>query len=632
MKSIVITEKPSQARDVRAAVGAQYGDVLPAQGHLLVLQEPEDVNPEWKQWGFEVLKPPNGFYPTKADPRADPGARKRLAAIKAALKSAGRVIVATDCDREGTLIGGELVDHFRFRGEVLRAVFTAQDEKTIRDAFRAARPWAEFENEFAAGQARQQADQVFNLSLTRAASSALRAPGARGVIGIGRVKTPTLAIVCMREIEIRNFRPQDYFEVAARATTAAGSFEMRHAPDPRLTDRAPAEAVARAAEGFVGPLAVKTEEKRRGPPRLMDLPALQKKGGSWGWTAEKTLQVAQALYEEFKILTYPRAEAKHLAENQIADVPTIVAGLRRLERFAAVKVGKPAIRKGKGGHFCDKCLEGVSHHAIIPNVNTMGALPATYGRLPADARRLFDLVAANYLAAVMPDYEYKLTTVTLVAGGAEFKARGETPVVVGWKAVYREDDSGEDAGEPLPPLKNGEAAKLTDARVEAKQTKPPPRYTEGTLIEAMENAWKFVDDADLKGRLKEAKGIGTPATRSEVIKGLKLQNLIAAAGKAIVPTTAGLELYGVLKSVTPELVDPAVTAMWETRLDGVVLGRHAAPAVVDDIAWETGRLIGLLKAQKGRVAIDLESARKAVGRGGKQQWKRRAGGRRRKRA
>jgi DNA topoisomerase III len=267
MNAIVIAEKGSQARDILAAVGTRYGRVLAAEGHLLRLAEPEEVAAEWKRWSYVVLKP-DGLYPTRPDKGGNKAAK--LKTIAEALKQADRVIIATDCDREGQLIGQEILEHHKFRGEVLRAMFTAQDVKTLRDAFANLRPNAEYRGLYQAAVARQQADQIFNLSLTRAATVGLRTPGARGVIGIGRVKTPTLAIVCMRELEIRNFVPEDYFEVVATATVAAGSFPIRHAPPPaaRIKSREAAEAIARLAEDFSGPLAVKVEDRRQGPPKL----------------------------------------------------------------------------------------------------------------------------------------------------------------------------------------------------------------------------------------------------------------------------------------------------------------------------------------------------------------------------
>jgi DNA topoisomerase III len=293
-EQIVITEKTSQAKDVRAAVGSRYGDILPAEGHLFDLLEPEDVVPEWKRWSAILLRP-EGLYDTR--PAEGGNKAAKLKAIREALRTAKRVWLATDCDREGQLIGQEILEHYKYSGEVLRVLFTAQDSQTIRDAFGRAKPNAEYARLYAAAVARRQADQIYNLSLTRTATVIL-GRGTRRVIGIGRVKTPTLAIVCKRELEIRNFVPLAYFEVVATANVAGGQFQMRHAPQDRIVRRRIAEDVVQAAEGFEGALALRVEDKRQGPPKLHDLPSLQKLCGSrFGWSASKTLEVAQALYD-----------------------------------------------------------------------------------------------------------------------------------------------------------------------------------------------------------------------------------------------------------------------------------------------------------------------------------------------
>src|SRR3954454_6460103 len=626
MKTLVIAEKASQARDIRAAVGDRHGPVLPAEGHLLRLAEPEEVDPAWKRWSFALLKP-DGLYPTRPD-RAG-GKQAKLAAIRQALKGAARVVIATDCDREGQLIGQEILEHLRFRGEVLRAIFTAQDPAKLREAFADLRPNAEYRHLYAAAVDRRQADQVFNLSLTRAATKALVPAGARGVIGIGRVKTPTLAIVCRRELEIRDFRPEDYFEVVATAAVTGGTFELRHAPPParRIKERAQAVAIAALAEGFRGPLSVEVEPRRQAPPRLLDLPALQKAcGRRWGWTAERTLTVAQELYdgEGKKLITYPRAEARYLAERQAGDAPAILAALLRLSGFAALEVGAPVIRRGRSGHFHDKGLAGVAHHAVVPNVKVVADLEARPARLGEDEKRLFALVCRSYLAAVMPDHEYRRTTVRMDVGGHEFRAVGRITLRAGWRAAYGRGDpegggragEGREAEEPLPPLRDGEVAALGGARVEAKRTQAPPRYGEGALIDAMQNAWRFVEDPAQRERLKEAKGIGTPATRAAVIEGLKRQGLLAPSGRWIVPTEAGLALHALLSGAAPALVDPGTTAVWELRLDGILRRASEVRPVVDAIAREAARLIEVLRGQGGRaIAPGAGAARPPAGKG-----------------
>src|SRR3954469_10812003 len=382
----------------------------------------------------------------------------------------------------------------------------------------------------------------------------------------------------------------------------AGRFQMRHAPQERILKREAAETVVNAAQGFEGPLGVRVEDKRQGPPKLHDLPWLQKFCSSrFGWPAANTLAVAQELYDGQgkKIITYPRAEVRYLPESLIKDVPRIVAGLRVGKSFSSIPVPEPPIiRRGASGSFHDKGLEGASHHAVIPNVNTVDDLREIWPRLSIDEKKLFDVIARAYLAAMMPDFRYRQTTATLEVRGCAFRAAGRQPIDLGWRAAFPDwqpaDEKGDEA-QLLPPLRSGETAKLYDPKIEDKETRPPPLYNEGTLIEAMQNAWRFVDDEVLRERLKEAKGIGTPATRAEIIGGLKKQGFLIAQGKNIVPTEAGLSLFGILKQADPALVDPGVTAQLECLLEEVVVGKQEMVGAIDAVCDVASRIIGKLK-------------------------------------
>jgi DNA topoisomerase-3 len=351
---------------------------------------------------------------------------------------------------------------------------------------------------------------------------------------------------------------------------------------------------------------VRVEEKRQGPPKLHDLPSLQKFCSSrFGWPAAKTLEVAQELYDGQgkKIITYPRAEVRYLPESLIKDVPRIVAGLRVGKSFSSIPVPEPPIiRRGASGSFYDKGLEGASHHAVIPNVNTVDDLREIWPRLSIDEKKLFDVIARAYLAAIMPDFRYRQTTATLDVRGFAFRAAGRQPIDLGWRAAFPDwqpaDEKGDDA-QLLPALRNGEIARLENPTIEDKETRPPPRYNEGTLIEAMQNAWRFVDGEVLRERLKEAKGIGTPATRAEIIGGLKKQGFLIAQGKNIVPTETGLSLFGVLKQADPALVDPGVTAQLECLLDEVVIGKQEMVGAIDAVCDVAQRIIGKLTEGAG---------------------------------
>lgn len=291
-------------------------------------------------------------------------------------------------------------------------------------------------------------------------------------------------------------------------------------------------------------------------------------------------------------------------EPEHPDVPKIVAALTGGKLFGSLPMPpQPMIRRGKAGHFWDKGLEGVSHHAIILNVNTVGDLRSIWPRLSGDERRLFMVIARSYLAALMPDYRYRQTTALLDVHGHAFRAVGRQPIEIGWRAAFgdEDDNDGHDRGDNedhqplLPPLRDGEKVGLSGPKVEMKETKPPPRYNEGTLIEAMANAWRFVENPEHRERLKEAKGIGTPATRAEIIQGLKRQDLLAASGKHIVPTERGLVLYDVLGNADQALVDPAVTAKLEFLLDEVLFGRRRAKDAIDAVCGQASRIIGRLR-------------------------------------
>jgi DNA topoisomerase-3 len=360
-KSVVICEKPSQAKAIKAAVGSRYGVVLPARGHILTLKEPDDVREDWKDWSATLLWP-GKFY--EKVPVAD--TRRMLNEIRDAARDADTIIIATDCDREGQLIGGEIVDYIGFRGVVKRAIFNAEDPKSLQESFAKLHPNEKFHGLYMAGQAREQADQVTNLSLTRTATVTLKPPGQKGAIGIGRVKTPVLGIVCKREREILDFKPRDLFEIDAQVRVAAGDLtltcarlpasvvkeeepdqveeeleadeEALEAADPlrgRILKREHADGLAQAAKGFTGPISLKSERKRQGPPRLFDLTALQSAASArFGWSGDKTLSTAQSLYATHTVITYPRGEAQYLLVERQPPCPratTILAGFQAAE-------------------------------------------------------------------------------------------------------------------------------------------------------------------------------------------------------------------------------------------------------------------------------------------------------------
>lgn len=612
MTTLVICEKPSQARNVAAAIGTRYGEVLPCQGHLLRLELPDEVNPDWKKWNQDILFPPKGLYGYIPDNGSGKG--PRFTKIKQALQKATHVIIATDCDREGQGIGQSILDLLKFKGDVKRAIFTAEDATSLIKAFASAKANVNFETLYQAFIARQQADQIYNLTLTRVATTVLRAPNTQGVIGVGRVRSPTLGILCRREKEIEKFKSLEYFEVVLEVEGPSGAATLKHAPDEkhRILERQVAETIAAAARTFEGPISVVTERKSKAPPRPFDLPSLEQRANTlWGWTVKKTDEIAQKLYEEFKVTTYPRAEAQYLPETMIPEVPALFGQLTQLPEFSDIGFSEPRVRKGADGVFNDKKLEGMSHHAIIPNINCPGGFRAAMQKLNHDEARLFNLIASRYLAALGPDYIYDQTTISLLApvptqGPTKFSATGSVPVSAGWRGVETDIDDIDEA--QLPKLKNGETVRATDAKVAAKWTEPPKRYTEAGLIKAMQEAWRFVEDPAQRERLKEAKGLGTPATRSTIIEGLKSQGQVQLDKKNLVPTQAGMLIYDVFAEVAPVVMDPAATARMEARLDDILTGKATAKQVISEITQQARWITDRIKESTTRV--DLTTAKK----------------------
>jgi len=642
--SIVVCEKPSQAKAIRAAIGNKYGEVLPAAGHLLTLKEPNDVRDDWaKEWTTELLWP-GKFYEKK------PINEKRdlFEKIRSAARGASEIIIATDCDREGQLIGQEIVDYLGFRGRVRRAMFNAEDPKSLREAFDNLHPNEKYQGLYMSGQAREQADQVTNLSSTRAATVLFKAPGTKGAIGVGRVKTPVLGIVCKRELEILNFKEQDMFEIDATTKVAAGhillscsklpaslvkeqekvaeeeeelnadeeALEEKETTRGKILDRNIAAGLKEAVIGFQGPVRSKAERKKQAPPKLFDLTALQSAcSAKFSWTGEKTLKVAQELYSTRTLITYPRGEAKHLPENNIPHVAEMVPALLRLADYGQFTplVAKPIIRKGKDGHFSDKALEGLSHYAIIPNYNSKEIFARTVPNLSPDEAKLFDLIVRQYLAALAPDYEYRQTTVNMAfpwkGHSWDFRTSGRVPLVPGWKAIIGAGGSkNKDEDAELCPVNDGEAGLVEQAAIRVVKTRPPARYTEGALIKVMQEAWRLVDDPAQRARLKEAKGIGTPATRGEVLKGLLAQGQLTTQGKSLKPTSGGLQLYKLFLQVCPAMVDPATTALWETLFDRVEKGTAKAEDVVKKIIGEAEKNISnMVSATADKIEIGAKT-------------------------
>lgn len=605
MRSVVLCEKASQAANIRAAIGTKYGPILPASGHLYALAVPDHYGPEWADWHrYEVYRPRQ--WQKVPTPGNDAGDSKRLdglrEAIRAALAGADRAIIATDADREGEVIGHELLEANGFTGEAFRVLFPSEDPASIIDAFARLIPLPEREPIYRAGLARERADFIWNFSLTRAATTALRSADQSGAIGIGRVKTPTLGIVCRREAAVASWQPSASQVIRAEIETPAGKIGLTSPADNPYPTADAAKAAIEANQTDKLTVAVRTETKRQAPPRPPDLTLLQITAAKWGWTAEKTLETGQALYSTHKIITYIRASTRAYPTALIETIPGVLADLK------AAGIGPlpetPTIRRAKTGTFSDEALAGESHHAIAPNPKTTGELTAILPRLSADERRLFDHIAALFIECLMPDHEYESSSITASFDGRELAGTVTRTITPGWRAVRRSDpsDDTETAPEIAAPIEPGDYP-VTALTFRPTKAKPPSRLNHGSLISAMATAWTYVQDEAKRARLKEAKGIGTVATRDQVIRGLVDQKQLVEAKKNLVPSQGGFDLFTILYRIDPRLVDPGTTAEWELKIDDIARGGLDLDTFLDEIEAETSRLVDKIRSETPKIAL-----------------------------
>lgn len=634
MSRIVICEKGTQAENLRKALGSSHGKILAAQGHLLEMVEPAEVNPAWAGRFQPGLMWPGHFYPMKVKDAT----RAKYNAIRDALRDATEVVIATDLDREGQVIGDELLEMLGFKGKSYRAIFNAEDPKSLKEAFSKLVPNSEYFNLYQSGVARQQADKISNLSLTRTATAIMGSEALRGAIGVGRVKTPVLSIICRRELEILNFKSEDLFDVQANTKVESGTLVLgcnkipatllkEQAAQPeaeldtdlealgedgaalqeeestssRIKRRDIADGLAAAVTGYQGKIAAKQERKEQGPPKLFSLTSLQAlTSKKFGWNGDKTLKVAQQLYSERGIITYPRGQNKYLPENELPNVPLMVKSLLAVSELSGLAsvLTKPQPRLGTNGHFSDKDRAGDSHYAIVPNVNEADKFSSIMGELSADERKLFEVIARQYLAALAPDYEYLQTTIQMPFEWRghiwDFRASGSVPITHGWKEILGKGGDGKVEEPDLPAVKNGEAGTVTNAVVRSTKTKPPTRHTDGSLLVLMEEAWRLVPPGPNREKLRATKGIGTPATRPGIIKGLFDQGQLELSGKSIKPTSGGMLIFKGLSETCPNVCDPRRTAMWEMLWDAVAQGKMSAMDAVKKVLIDTQSEIDLI--------------------------------------
>lgn len=568
---LIIAEKPSLAKAIRDVVGKEY-TVTNAFGHILEQAEPDEytpadvpVNPKTgkKRWRLEDLP----IFPQTWIKHPKPDAKDQLMKIKGMLKEVTLVVNAGDPDREGQLLIDEILEYCGYRGPVQRVWLASLDETSVKKAFANLRDNREYRALSQAAEARSQADWVVGMNLTRAWTIKNS-----GLLSVGRVQTPTLALVVRRDLEIEQFKPRNFFEVIAHCHHQNGDFLAKWRPavtdgpgfdeEGRLVDRKLADSIAARAAGTGKIARYEAKDSKQSAPLPFSLSALQKAASAkFGMSANQVLETAQSLYEK-KITSYPRSDARYLPEEQHGDASRILSQLPvpdQLKVKASANRKHPAWNTGKV----------TAHHAIIPTGDRATGL--------SDAeQKIYDLIWKSYVALFLPDYLYKAISVAVDLGGEQWTASGRLDLDIGWKALYGaatsadDDEDGEEGKAKLPAMTTGDAITGQKGEVQAKQTKPPARFTDGTMIEAMSNIHKFVTDAAAKAKLKETSGIGTEATRANVLETLVKRGFVERKGKQIISTQTGRSL---VKALPEDLADPVTTARWEDHLSSIADGK-----------------------------------------------------------
>jgi DNA topoisomerase-3 len=613
-KTLIIAEKPSVAQDIARALGKvpKSGDhfendhyvISSAVGHVAELLMPEDIDKKkYGFWRLETLP----IIPEKFELKPSEDSKGKFALLKKliARKDIAEVVNACDAGREGELIFTYLCQLANNKHPVKRLWLQSMTPQAIREGFQRLRDGAEMKGLADAARSRSESDWLIGINGTRAITKRMFGSRAGNVASVGRVQTPTLALVYRREVEIRNFNPRDYWRVTAKFEIAKGTYEGTYQrPDfkknddehdriDRMWDRAAAEAVVAACQGQ--PMAEVSEEKKSSTqiaPRLYDLTTLQREAnGRFGFSAKRTLQIAQALYEKHKMLTYPRTDSRALPEDYLPVVRQTLGNLGGPLQGHARKVLEKDWVKFNKRIFNNAQIS--DHFAIIPTTFEAKHLD------DAEAK-IFDMVARRFVAVFYPAAEFDITTRLSQVAAHKFKTEGKVLTAPGWLEVYGRTavDEDSDKSKALPALsaEDHRQAKTTEVTLHSEATKPPPRYTEATLLFAMETAGKLVEDEELAEAMKE-RGLGTPATRANIIDELIEKKFMDRQQRELVPTSKAEQLIEFLNAVkVTDIMSPAMTGEWEHQLRLMEHGKFPREKFMAEIVEETKGIVARVKS------------------------------------
>jgi len=593
-KTLVVAEKPSVGRDIAAVLPGTFkasqdkthlvGDdyvITWTVGHLVGLADPEEYDPKLKKWRYADLPiVPSRFKLVPNDAKAE----KQLKAIHRLMRSDEFDVIVNACDagREGELIFAYTYETSKSKKPVKRLWLSSMTRRAIQEAFQRLRDGDEMKDLEAAARARSEADWIVGMNATRAATIRLRS-AFDGAVSLGRVQTPTLALVVRRELEIRAFVPEPYWLVEARFGAEKGDYSGRYMGGKRLKEGSEATAIVDATRDKPGTITkLEKKEEREQPNLLYDLTTLQRHANTlYGFSARRTLASAQALYERHKAITYPRTNSKFLSGDLVPEIkPTAeLVGqngpYRRAAEYVQSLESLPLQRVVNDARVTD-------HHAIIPTRSEH-----VLDKMSDDERRIYDLVAKRFLAIFHGDAVFERTRVETTVEQHIFRTSGRLLIEPGWRGVYGEeiqsrDGADDDTGgeQMLPELRDGESVKTLNVEALRKETQPPRRYTEASLLGAMETAGKDITDDEIREAMKES-GIGTPATRAAIIERLIAVGYIEREGRALNATEKGIKVIELLGD--HQLTSAELTGKWERRLNMIEHGGDTRPAFMKDI-------------------------------------------------
>jgi DNA topoisomerase III len=610
---LIIAEKPSVGRDIASALGRHRKDkgslvgqgwtVTWALGHLAELAPPDAYGEEYKKWRLESLP----ILPGRFKVRVNHKTREQFNVVKGLMRSPSvkEIVNACDAGREGELIFAYLYGLSGCKKRVLRLWISSLTHEAILDGFDALRQGAVMRPLEDAARSRGEADWIVGMNATRAYS--VRFGGRGNVLSVGRVQTPTLKLLVDREKEIQDFEPEKFWTVHARFARDESTYDgvWFKNKQNRLSEREAADRVAEKVRGGTG--TVRKAQKKTAtekPPLLYDLTELQRNANArYGFTAERTLRAAQALYEERKLITYPRTSSRYLSKDMVSGLKKRVeaaGALPDLAPFAEKLLGEQRLPISKRLVDDSKVTD---HHAIVPTDKESS------GGLPPDEAKIYDLVARRFLAVFFPAARFENTTVVTEVRNETFLSRGRVVLEAGWRSLY---PGGRKEKEPpvLPPIEVGQEWAVAKVGVKEGETKPPPRYSESALLGAMETAGKLVEDEELRQQMKDS-GLGTPATRAATIERLIKVGYVEREKKALVPTEKGRSLIGLLGE--SPLTSAELTARWEERLARMEKGAERRPDFMADITGFTTKLVEEVRGMEGERLTALSYSRESLG-------------------